>query len=86
MSENRIDQRMPPEFVTDSFLPSETSARSNGLKKLCCSSRKPVSNGWDKTGAVNQTWIYSVWHEFMEGLFYLIAIAILRHAWRAFFV
>jgi hypothetical protein len=33
MSENRIDQRMPPEFVTDSFLPSETSARSNGLKK-----------------------------------------------------
>jgi len=25
--------RMPLEFVTDSFLPSETSARSNGFKK-----------------------------------------------------
>jgi len=28
-----IDQRVPLEFVTDSFLPSETSARSNKFKK-----------------------------------------------------
>jgi hypothetical protein len=28
---------------------------ATGLKKLCCSSRKPVGNDWDKAGAVNQT-------------------------------
>jgi len=42
-----------------------------GLKKLCCSSRKPGGNERDKAGAVNQTWVFShVWYKFMEGLFY----------------
>lgn|GEM_PF-4803434 len=32
-SKNRIDQRMPLKFVTNFFLPSETSARSDEFKK-----------------------------------------------------
>jgi hypothetical protein len=57
-SENRIDQRMPLELVTDSFLPSEqaqgvTSAQLTG-KKMCCSGRKLVGNDQDKISAVNQ--------------------------------
>ena len=36
-SKKSIDQRMPLEFVTNSFLPSEKAQGVTGLKKLCCS-------------------------------------------------
>ncbi len=54
MREHRIDQRMPLEFVTDSFLPSETSARSDEFKKTLSLARKPESDLWDKGSAVTQ--------------------------------
>ena len=46
-SENRIDQRMPLEFVTDSFLPSETSARSCRFKKTLLLESKTI---WQRMG------------------------------------
>lgn len=69
---------MPLEFVTDSFLPSEVSAGVTGLKKLCCSSRKPVGNDRDKAGVVNQAYIFACLAGYVEGLFYLIALLFLR--------
>jgi hypothetical protein len=45
---------MPLEFFTDSFLPSEEAQGVTGLKKLCCSGRKPVGNDRDKVSAVMQ--------------------------------
>ena len=66
---------MPLEFVTDSFLPSEASARSNGFKKTLLLESK---TSWqqlrqDRRSEPNMDF---VWCEFMEGLFYLIARAI----------
>jgi len=76
LGKNRIDQRMPLEFVTDSFLPSKTSVRSNKQNSVA-QCRKPGGNDRDKTGAVNQAWIdLHGWCKVMEGQFYLIAIAI----------
>ena len=55
--ENRIDQRMPLEFVTNSFLlPNQAQGvteRPTPGRKLCCSCRKPDGNGWDKAGVVD---------------------------------
>jgi hypothetical protein len=76
LGKNRIDQRMPLEFVTDSFLPSKTSVRSNEQNSVA-QCRKPDGNDRDKTGAVNQTWIdLHGWRKVLEGQFYLIAVAI----------
>ena len=68
---------MPLEFVTDSFLPSEASARSNGFKKTLLLESK---TSWqqlrqDRRSEPNMNF---VWHEFMEGLFYLIATLLFK--------
>ena len=59
--ENRIDQRMPPEFVTDSLLPSRKAQGAS-----CSGHEKPHSNAWDNMGAVIQAFSNVWW--MVEGL------------------
>ena len=79
---------MPLEFVTDSFLPSKTSVRSDGFKKTLLLESKTGRQrlGQDRRSEPDMN-VLRVWCEFMEGQFYLIAMAILKGMpLRAFFV
>jgi hypothetical protein len=76
MSENRIDQRMPLEFVTDSFLPSETSARSNEFKKTLLLKSKTVRQRMGQGKRSEPDMLFVCLAKFVEGLFYLMALAI----------
>jgi len=70
---NRIDQRIPLKSVTDFLLPSKGSARSNGLKKLCCSLPKTTWQHVGQGGRSDQAIIIDMGLLHMEGLLFLIA-------------
>ena len=73
---NRIDQRMPPEFVTDSFLPSEQAQGATGFKKTLLLESKTGRQrpGQDKCGDTGISCLY--W----EGLSFFDAKSFNRHA------
>jgi hypothetical protein len=81
---------MPLEFVTNSFLPSEMSARSDRRPTLGRKTLLPESKtDWQQSGqdsAVNQH-VFACLVFRLEGMFYLMAFLLLKGMpRRAFFV